>query len=667
LFLGLLLLKIFCLCFFSSDFQNKFFIPFVEQFLDHGGNPWQFFYEHPAAGVEFPYSPFMLFIFSAFYAPAHYLSFGSIAIQNFFFKLPLLLMDLGIFFLLLRLPFNKMKALIFYFAAPVVFYATYLHSQLDIIPTGLLFGAVYLLIRGRTVPSALVYGAALATKTHVLVALPILFIYLWRDKGGREALKWSCLSALIACLAIVPFWGPGFVAMVFSNPQQSLLFDAFISIGNGKLYITLLAVVIVLGRFISFRRINRDILYAFLLMVFAALVAFLVPAPGWYVWLFPFISIFFIKADRKEARPLLFWWFNFAYLIYVVLFYDRGLADLIFYHTPLHFKVASVVMQNVSATLLSATLIGCMYIFYKQGIKSNFFYKHEGATVMAIAGDSASGKSTVMQDLKKLFGRKILLLEGDADHKWERTDQMWEQMTHLNPKANDLYRQYEDVLSLKHGRRIYRRDYDHQTGTFSREQRVAGCDYVALSGLHAFYLPKMRKLTDVKIFLDTEDRLRSAWKIARDSKERGHDAQKVAQQISSREADSKKYIQPQREFADLVIGYSLGEAGGDQLQLRIVLDSNIKADDLVAALEKKIDLRWDYSKDLKTQIIEVKGDISIEDVAALADEHISNIDDLLGTGDDVWEAGYRGLVQLFVLLVISETIRTDTGKDHGEI
>ncbi|MEI8011079.1 MAG: hypothetical protein WCI27_01170 [Candidatus Omnitrophota bacterium] len=661
---ALVLLKLFCLCFFSSDFQNRFFIPFVSHFLASGDDPWQFFFNHPALGVEFPYSPAMLYILSFFYFPAYHFGWDSVVAQNFFFKLPLFLMDISILFLLLRLSFDRARVIIFYFAAPVIWYATYVHSQLDIIPTGLLFWSIYALLRGRTLASALFYGVAIATKMHVLVALPIMLVYLWRGKSMAEALKFLIFSAAIPLAAVLPFRSEGFVALVLHNPQQAMIYDAFIRIGDGKLYLTVLCLALVWGRFISFPRVNKDILYAFLALIFAALVAFLIPGPGWYVWLFPFISIFFIKAVPEcRSLSMLFWWFNFIYLVCVVFFYDRGLKDIVFLQMPLNLKVAAPVLKNITATFLSSTLIACMYIFYKLGIKSNFFYKHDGSTVIAIAGDSASGKTTLMHDLKRLFGRKMLLLEGDADHKWERQDKMWEQVTHLNPRANDLYGQYDDLLNLKYGRAVRRRDYDHKTGKFLEHRRVVACDYIALSGLHAFYLPKMRKIADVKVFLDTDDALRTSWKVTRDSSERGYAPAAVKDQMSAREQDARKYIIPQRAFSDIVIGYAME---GSSLQLKAAFDSNIRANVLVDFLKTKIDLQWDYSEDLKTQVIVMKGDVSAGDIQALARDLVLNMDDLIGVGD-VWESGYRGIVQLLILLVISETVKAATGRSVREI
>src|SRR3989338_7283880 len=91
-FFGILIVKFFCLLFFSSNYQNQLFAPFVEHWLANFDNPWQHFYLTQAD--KFPYPPLMLYIHSIFYLPYYLFFQNSVIGQNLFFKLPLLLSDL---------------------------------------------------------------------------------------------------------------------------------------------------------------------------------------------------------------------------------------------------------------------------------------------------------------------------------------------------------------------------------------------------------------------------------------------------------------------------------------------------------------------------------------------------------------------------------------------
>ena len=132
-------------------------------------------------------------------------------------------------------------------------------------------------------------------------------------------------------------------------------------------------------------------------------------------------------------------------------------------------------------------LAGCVYIFYRYGVQSNSVYNRSGSTIIGIGGDSGSGKSTLLRNMKMILRDSILEIEGDGEHKWERSDRNWEKFTHLNPKSNLLHNQANYLLSLKRGNAIFRRDYDHSTGTFTDYRKVEPKEIIVLSGLHPFY------------------------------------------------------------------------------------------------------------------------------------------------------------------------------------
>jgi uridine kinase len=674
LFWAILAVKISALVLFSSDYQTKLFVPFIEHYLSHFDNPWQYFYLHPEEGVEFPYSAGMLFILSIFYAPAHWLGMDSSFIQNIFFKLPTLGADILIYVLLGKMFFDRRKVIIYYFATPIIIYACYMHSQIDLIPTAFLFLSVYLLTRRRIILSSIVLGLAVATKLHVAAAFPLMAVYLWKRR------RMDCVPLMVFApgtyvLMTGIFFSEGFNFLVLNNPKQMLVYDVFLNMGTLKVYLPVLLVLILYARYSAFRRINHDLLYTFMALIFSAFVALTIPAPGWYVWLFPYLSIFFIKFhDRKPDVLKLFVGLNVLYLVYIVFFYLPEYRDLTFLGHEVDWKIRVEKWRNLSFTFLEAAIVACLYAFYKFGIKSNVYYRKNSPTVIGISGDSAAGKSTLLTDIKNLFGSRVLELEGDADHKWERDDPKWQELTHLNPKANYLHRQYEDIINLQYGRRVFRSDYDHATGRFASRRRIQADDYIVLSGLHAFYLPKMRKITDLKIYVDTDEKLRRHWKSIRDMRERGKSREDVLRQIEQRMEDARRYIHPQHDFADMVVRYFTDDDFkiGDEkaifkVGLTVIIDSSVPVHLIISQLEEKVGINWDYSQDLKTQSLTINGDLSSEFIAQLAKHVIINAEDLLGE-EPKWSGGYRGFVQLLIVWVLSEKIKTfTTENDNDEI
>jgi len=171
---------------------------------------------------------------------------------------------------------------------------------------------------------------------------------------------------------------------------------------------------------------------------------------------------------------------------------------------------------------------------------------------IAITGDSGSGKTTISNILKELFINSFLL-ECDRYHKWERGNENWQKFTHLNPDANYITKMTEDVFDLKIGNNIFQIDYDHKTGKFTDKEIIESKENIIVCGLHSLYIPN--SILNLKIYMDTDENLRTYWKIKRDTIKRGYSIEKILSQIESRKDDFEKYIYPQKKNSDVIINF----------------------------------------------------------------------------------------------------------------
>jgi phosphoribulokinase len=177
------------------------------------------------------------------------------------------------------------------------------------------------------------------------------------------------------------------------------------------------------------------------------------------------------------------------------------------------------------------------------------------ALVVAIAGDSASGKTTFARALEGRVGRtRVRHIRGDDYHRYDRRTRNSLGLTPLHPDANDLDRMGEDLDRLSRGRPIRAPVYDHATGSFRDPRPVDAGEVVIVEGLLALGTRALRDLFDVSVYLEPEERLRRRWKIRRDCAERGYDVRAVVDDLRCREADADRFVRPQREVADIVIG-----------------------------------------------------------------------------------------------------------------
>ena len=184
---------------------------------------------------------------------------------------------------------------------------------------------------------------------------------------------------------------------------------------------------------------------------------------------------------------------------------------------------------------------------------------------IAISGDSGSGKSTLSNIINNIF-EETLNIECDRYHKWERNDPKWNQITHLNPKANYLLKMRKDYFDLKIGDDVFQVDYDHKTGKFTQKDKIKSSNNIILCGLHTLSDKKIVNSMNINIYLDTDINLKNYWKIKRDIKKRNYTVKDVLDKINIRNKDYKKYILSQRSNSDLIIKfYDIDNLGLDKL------------------------------------------------------------------------------------------------------
>lgn len=667
---------------FGSHFATRWFAPFVHGFVTHPfADPWARFLAR-GEPLAFPYGPGMLGALSIAWLPALAVPIDPAGHAGLvLLRLPLLVADLAVLALLMRwLRVHVEDALRVWWLNPIVFYATYVHGQLDLIPTALLCAALYHLFSRRVLAAAVLFGAALATKGHVLLCLPFALLFL-----RRHRLPWARFALVALGVGAAPYLAllpsHAFREMVLESAETRRLWSVAIPYGSDGvvLYASVAALALILLRFAAFRRVNRELTLAFIGGTYLLLVALTPPQPGWFLWSLPFVAHVAARRTRAGRNALLT--LSALYVSYFLVarpqvFLEaldptlgRGAGEALFNKIA---ATAPGLFSPHAASLvwsgLFASTLAMGFEMYRAGVRGNASYRFLDTNFMlGVGGDSGAGKHTLADDLRAVLGAQLLVVHGDDDHRWERGHTMWRKHTHLDPRANRLIEQVEALAMLRSDAEVRKRSYDHARGRFTEPERVAPRPFVAVVGLHPFYLQQQRALLHLKVFVDTDETLRRQWKVARDVRERGHTEDQVVAEIERRAADSARYVRPQRLHGDVIVRH-LPDASDDARAFAVDVELASALEPLylleVLAQLPNVTVEWAPDKALTRDTFALRGSVEASALRGLAASAIPDIEDLVE--HEGWRDGGRGMVQFVLLHAISARLRAPAAPGGAE-
>ena len=278
-------------------------------------------------------------------------------------------------------------------------------------------------------------------------------------------------------------------------------------------------------------------------------------------------------------------------------------------------------------------------------------------------------KTTISNSIESIFkNRNTTIIRGDDMHKWERGNDNWNNLTHLNPKSNFLHDEISYLKAIKNSETINRRNYDHDTGKFTEEKRFKPGNLVIFEGLHSFYIKQMRDLYDLKIFVNPSEELRKYWKVNRDTKKRGYSKDKILKQLDSRQKDSEKFIKAQLKYADIVVelltNKKVSSSNESNIILKITASNSFYLEPIFNELSKieSIKSKHEY-EDEDRQSIEIDGIISTEEVDGIASNlFLSRELEDLGINNPFWNKDYLGVIQLFTTYCIIKNLEHEKNK-----
>jgi uridine kinase len=202
--------------------------------------------------------------------------------------------------------------------------------------------------------------------------------------------------------------------------------------------------------------------------------------------------------------------------------------------------------------------------------------------VIGIAGGTGSGKTTVANVILERVGAKhIAYIPHDAYYK-DILDLPAAQRDLINfdhPNSLDTDLMIKHIQALKNGKSIELPVYDFKTHSRTTQTiHIQPQQVILVEGILIFVDAELRRLCDVKIFVDTDADIRFIRRLQRDIEERGRTTTSVVRQyLDTVRPMHLEFVEPSKRYADVII-----PEGG----------LNTVAMDMVVARLESL-LRWD--------------------------------------------------------------------------
>ncbi len=200
--------------------------------------------------------------------------------------------------------------------------------------------------------------------------------------------------------------------------------------------------------------------------------------------------------------------------------------------------------------------------------------------IIGIAGGTGSGKSTVVRKiLESLPKGEVVILPQDSYYR-DSSHLPLDERLEINfdhPDSIEFELLVKHLKELKKGKTIDQPIYSYLTCTRAGETiPIQPCHVIIIEGILVLSNPDLRKMMDLKVFVDADADDRLIRVINRDIVERGRSVNKVMERYENTVKPMHiQFIEPSKRFADLIIP----QGGNNHIAIDILtkyIENNLK-------------------------------------------------------------------------------------------
>ncbi len=187
--------------------------------------------------------------------------------------------------------------------------------------------------------------------------------------------------------------------------------------------------------------------------------------------------------------------------------------------------------------------------------------------IISICGGSGSGKTTFTDKIRKEVNEEISVLHLDSYYlpKLPKDLQTIRGLPNYDhPDAFDWVLLSKHLIDLKNGKSIKAPTYDFKKNSrLKKTVTIMPTKVILFEGIFSLYHESIRQLSDITAFLHVEADIRFIRRLHRDVEERGRSLDSViSQYYETVRPMYQKYLDPQRQYANFVVGEETDIAAG---------------------------------------------------------------------------------------------------------
>jgi uridine kinase len=195
--------------------------------------------------------------------------------------------------------------------------------------------------------------------------------------------------------------------------------------------------------------------------------------------------------------------------------------------------------------------------------------------IIGLSGGTGSGKTTVAKQVaSSLEDESVIIIHHDSYYhdqaKIPRTERA--RLNYDHPEAFDTPLLVKHVERLLAGQPIQKPIYDFTTHTRApRRETVKPADVILLEGILVLDDERLRRMMDIRIYVEADDDERFIRRLHRDIEERGRTVESAIEQyLDTVKPMHLEFVAPSKRYADIIIpGGGYNEIAIDLLVTKI--------------------------------------------------------------------------------------------------